>query len=1000
VVSRVSSPRFIGRREELAVLEAALARAREGVGSVVLVAGEAGMGKSRLISELAGRAGDNGMTVAVGECLPLGEGELPYAPVVGALRSLARQREASELDAFLGPASEDLAALLPELSLTSDDVRGPFSGERSQGRLFERLLTLLATAARAAPLVLVVEDFQWADRSTRDFLAFLVRGARREPIALIVSYRSDELQRRHPLRPFVLELERSGRAVRVELGKFTRAELSEQVAAILDEPSPPPLVDRLLERSGGNPFFTEELLAASHKPGEPLPESLRDTLLARVEAHSTGVRDVLRIAAVTGRMVDHALLAAVAHLSEDDLNCALRDAVEDYLLAHDTATMGYSFRHALLREAIYSDLLPGERRSLHLRLARTLGERPRLAGTTVTAPAELAHHWYAAGELPAALAASVSAGAAAEDVDALGEAWVHYERALEIWDFVASPPPELQFGRLEVLRRAAEAAALTGETERAIALARDVLDRIDEHSDPIQAALAHERLGRYLWTDGRTDDALPEYRRAVDLMPEDPPSEERALVLAAEGQVLMLCNRHAESNDRCEQALTIARAVGAEAVEAHVLNTICGSLSTVGDVDQAVAAAKQALTIARRLCLTAEMTRCYINGSDALDEAGRVEESIAMAREGISAAREYGFDRNWGDFLRAEVAARLFRSGRWREADQLLEEVIDNGPTGVNAGIAYTHLGELLAERGEFDGARGALDRADEQTIRSGGAMWLCPQAAARASLELWAGHPEIAAVVVADCLQRVDDGEAVFFSARVYELGTRACADLAALAPGDVTTCQRQAAHAQTLLQRLDELIAHLTAMVPPLVSASRAASAAECSRVGRAADPALWAEARRQWAACKNRYGAAYAGWRGAEALLVSGGDRAGAETLVREAHAVAQDLGARPLREGLETLALRARIDLGDQCAVDATPNARLQRLELTPRELEVLALLADGLTNRDIAAELFISHKTASVHVSRILSKLSVPNRAAAAGAAHALGVKRTSVPFAK
>ena len=228
------------------------------------------MGKSRLISELAGRAGRNGMTVVVGECLPLGEGELPYAPVVGALRSLVRQREASELDALLGPASEDLVALLPELSSPAT-VSGPFSGEGSQGRLFEQLLTLLATAARAAPLVLVVEDFQWADRSTRDFLSFLVRAARREPIALIVSYRSDELQRRHPLRPFVLELERSGRAIRVELGQFTRAELSEQVAAILDQPPPPPLVDRLLERSGGNPFFTEELLASSHKPANRCP---------------------------------------------------------------------------------------------------------------------------------------------------------------------------------------------------------------------------------------------------------------------------------------------------------------------------------------------------------------------------------------------------------------------------------------------------------------------------------------------------------------------------------------------------------------------------------------------------------------------------------------------------------------------------------------------------------------------------------------------------------
>lgn len=471
--------------------------------------------------------------------MPLGEGEIPYAPVVGAVRSLVRQRAALELDASLAPAREDLAALMPELSLANERLARPLSGGESQGRLFEQLLALLACAARAAPLMLVIEDFQWADRSTRDFLAFLVRAARREPIALIVSYRSDELHRRHPLRPFVLELERSGRAIRVELGQFTRAEMAEQVAAILDRSPPPRLIDRLLARSEGNPFFTEELLASSHKAGEPLPESLRDTLLARVEAHSTGVRDVLRIAAVTGRTVDHALLATVADRPEDDLNSALRDAVEDYLLAHDPATAGYSFRHALLREAIYSDLLPGERRILHLRLARTLGEHPRLAGTTVTAAAELAHHWYAAGELPAALAASISAGAAAEEVYAQGEALLHYERALEIWDLVGPGRGELQFERLEVMRRAGDAAARTGETERAVALARDVLAGIDEHDDPVEAALAHERLGRYLWSAGRAEDALPEHRRAVDLMPAEPPSEQRAIVLAAEGQVLM-----------------------------------------------------------------------------------------------------------------------------------------------------------------------------------------------------------------------------------------------------------------------------------------------------------------------------------------------------------------------------------------------------------------------------------------------------------------------------
>ena len=154
---------------------------------------------------------------------------------------------------------------------------------------------------------------------------------------------------------------------------------------------------------------------------------------------------------------------------------------------------------------------------------------------------------------------------------------------------------------------------------------------------------------------GRDEDSLAVYRRAVELMPDDPPSEALALVLAAEGQALMLCDRTAESNSRCEEALDVARTVGAEAVEAHVLNTMSANLSAVGETDRAVDAARQALTIARRLRLPDEIQRSYVNGSASLDEAGRVEESIAMAREGIASARELGVDRQWGDVLRADV---------------------------------------------------------------------------------------------------------------------------------------------------------------------------------------------------------------------------------------------------------------------------------------------------------------------------------------------------------
>jgi DNA-binding CsgD family transcriptional regulator len=244
-----------------------------------------------------------------------------------------------------------------------------------------------------------------------------------------------------------------------------------------------------------------------------------------------------------------------------------------------------------------------------------------------------------------------------------------------------------------------------------------------------------------------------------------------------------------------------------------------------------------------------------------------------------------------------------------------------------------------------------------------------------------------------------VGDGEHVFFTARLYELGARACADLAARAPGDDLAKKRQTVTAERLLERLDGLIARITGVIPPVVLASRAACAAEYSRIVGAGGTALWADARRHRETSTNPYQAAYARWREAEALLAVGADREAAEALIRDAHTVVDELGARPLREELETLARRARIELGQEPRVEAGPNAALEQLDLTPRETEVLALLAGGLTNREIGTELFISNKTASVHVSRILTKLSVRNRAAAAAAAHHLGLGPAIIPSA-
>jgi tetratricopeptide (TPR) repeat protein len=921
VIGRVSSPTFVGRREELGTLADAVSAAAAGSESVVLIGGEPGIGKSRLISKFAAGRDASGGTVLVGQCPPLGHGEIPYAPIISVLRVLERsnlRRVRTQVDELL-------------IGLTGQGLQAPppITGDGSQARLFERLLAALLEASTTGPVALVVEDLQWSDRSTRDFLTFVVRVARPERLVLIGTYRSNVVSgRHHPVGPFVHELARSSQTTSLELAPLTRQELRDQIAAITAKTPDSILVDRVLARSQGNPLFAEELVACA-RANAGLPESLKEALVWRLESVPPDVRDVLGIAAVAGRAVDDALLVAVAGLTNREVTAALRMAIDRDILTHDPESGGYSFRHPLLREAMYRHLRPTRRRVLHAAVAETLSRSPEPGGAA--ARAELAHHWHAAGRLPEALCASVDAGRAAQQVQGLAEALMHYERALAMWDDAGV---DLPLERVEVTRRAADAALEIGQYDRAITLAREVVDRTDEQADPTGAALAHARLGHTLWHVGHGENAaLRAYERATALMPTQPPSAERAFVLAAEAQLLLRCNHWKASAARCEQALELARAVGAPAVEANVLNTSCPNLGAVGEFDRAIECATQARAIARRLGLVEEIGRSYVNGSDALDHAGDVQQSIALAREGIAVCRELGIDRQFGDCLRCEIAGRLLRDGRWGEAADLLEHVLDRGPTGLNQQIACETLGRLLAERGELKAARRAADRAARLLENPRSSVWIGPIIEGRATAELWAARPAAAAALLAECLELVEGSEHVFYTARLYELSVRASAELAGVSPSSAQLHRDQIARADGLLARLDRLLGALSGSPPPRVLASRAACAAERSRIGDHGDPCLWEKAQAQWEACGDRYLAAYAGCRRAEALLGLAADHREVQTCLQRAMEVAAELEARPLWEELRALAHYAEIDIDDGDDAHVVVAAQTRR-ELAP------------------------------------------------------------------
>ena len=490
---QVMTGRFVGRTEELALLLDLLARAAAGESLVALVGGEAGVGKTRLADQLAICAHEQGVRVLRGGCVPLGEEGVPFAPVIEALRGLAGELDPAELEKVAGPGHAELGRLLPDLAWSGTVAAGTDAASASQGRLFELLLGVVERLAASAPLLLVMEDLHWADRSTRDLVAFLAAYLRSGPVLLVLTFRSDELHRLHPLRRLLAELARNRRVERLELRRFTRGELTEQLAGLLGADPSAGLVEEVYARSEGNPFFTEELVLAGDSAGasalQPastaaLPPSLQELLLTRVVRLGRGTQELLRVTAAAGPGAAQPLLAAVAGMAEAELLESLREAVDQQVLLPEPDGDGYVFRHALVAEAVYGELLPGERVQLHTALAAALEAGPEAGDAPATRAARIAHHWSAAGDQPRALGASVAAATTAEQVYAFAEAQLQLERALALWGRVPDAEERAGMDRVSLLSRCAEAAYSAGENVRAAQLVRQALPLVDEAREP------------------------------------------------------------------------------------------------------------------------------------------------------------------------------------------------------------------------------------------------------------------------------------------------------------------------------------------------------------------------------------------------------------------------------------------------------------------------------------------------------------------------------------
>jgi DNA-binding CsgD family transcriptional regulator len=966
------------------VLEDALRSVAQGDSQVVavLLGGDAGIGKSRLVDEFRSRARSTGVLVATGSCAPTNGGGLPYGPFVGVLRDLARQLDQESASRMLGPAINGLGLDLPGFDRATplDDGKEPPASSSALGktRLFSALLAAFANVSEASPVVLVLEDLHWSDSASAELLDFLARNLHQSSVLLVGTYRSDELGGRHPLRGPLLELGRHMHVVEMRLHGLDIRDTATFLEALLGEQPESALVSEVQSRSEGNPFFIEELMAAM--PSTTISDELRRMILLRVDRMSESASQLVGIAAAIGVSLDQHLLETVSEFEAERFDLALAEVVDHQILVAESEARVLRFRHTLLYEAASTLLLRTERVRVHQKIALTLSAHPSYGGTGPGhRAAEQARHWLAAGAWPEALNASVAAAEEASAVFAFPEALEQFERALAAWD--RAPDATLQSGwdRGAVLEAAADAAYFAGHGQRAVELSVAAVDAIDETVDPVRKAVCLTQLGRNSWAVGESQAPLDALAEAMRMLPTDEPSAERARILAEQGRGLLLLSRFSESRECCEQAIASARASGARAEEGHALNTLGVLRALDGDHAEGIALMRAALEIAEEIGDPDDLNRAYANLCHVWFVSGRLEESAAVTLDSMAMGEALGGVRLNAAALNS--ADSLLLLGRWGDAEALVRDVeLVSGNCGIHRELLQA---EIALRRGQFDMARDYLAVADERTKNLDDVQFRGDFHTLRAALALEEGRALEAFDDVERALALSAVTEDTFFTPKMCMLGVRALAD--------------QLREDRALGGRVDDEADNLRKLAAGLVErADTAAGPSEHGRPGlpqplacaltcraeatrlRRSDPSSWDRAAVAWEGLSQPYQVAYCRWREAEALLKARGKRSTATKSLSAAWKIASDLGAESLRGHIEQLALRARIPL-DKARPELRTDSAARSLGLTSREVEVLGHLAAGRSDRQIAEELFISKKTASVHVSNILRKLDATNR---------------------
>jgi ATP/maltotriose-dependent transcriptional regulator MalT len=1009
----LSSPILVGRDTAMSPLIAALERSTAGEPRVVLIGGDAGLGKTRLVTEFGARAEAAGARVIVGACLDLRGDGVPYGPFLDALRALGTSIGPEALAELLGPVGVEMATVAPGfgryIGATPEALAalgGPATrAGADQGRFFELALGMLERLSTERPLVLVLEDLHWSDPATRDLLDFVVRHMAGVRLMLVGTFRTFDLEPGDPLLAYFANLERLPGVERTDLRPLTASEQTAQLRAILGRPVPAALSAQIHERAEGNPFFAEELLAAAGErnggpaSGPDVPRTLRDILLARIAVTMPSARGAMRVIAVAGHLADDAVISRITGLPTEDLEDGLRDAIERQVLIVDRDTGTYRFRHALLAELVYNDLLPGERRRLHAAVAEWLTARGGEAA------AELAHHWYAARRPAEAIPACLAAAQTATRIYAHTDALRDLERVLEIWWDVDDPEALAGMSTVDLFILAADTADRASQSARALELADAALDLVDEASDPVQAALLHDRRAFFLWTLGESHASLEERRIAVRLVPAEPPSVERAQVLGGLASATMAFLRYRESKEVAEEALGVLERVGTHEGEARLRNVLGVDLVGLGEIDEGLANLRAAVETADDSMAIDTRVGIEHNFAYFLGLADHLEEALEATDVAIANAQRMGLDRKYGAGLRATKGEALFRLGRWAEAAEVTRVALDQETEPSKLIFLLAIRAVILAGLGDQTGLADALAASRELVTHDVDPDVRAYYLGAVAEEALLLDRPADAMRAIEEALALYAGSDEQLLMGPILVIAMTAAADQADKGRAwrstpDVATAEASA----TQLLEMARRIASMPGATPSLRAAAAHAEAEHARTLGRP-DPDLWIRSAEAWETIPMPYPASRARFRAAEAILLSRGSREQATALLQQAATTAVDLGAVPLQDAIAAVAQRARIPVEAIRAAptnsaepaqtvaaqtEATPRDPAAILGLSAREWEVLELVAAGRSNAEIAETLFISPKTASVHVTHILDKLGVNNRVEAATIAVRVG----------